>query len=145
MGKKKIKAAAYNGARTVCKWNYDDLTMEVSIETPWFNKFKKKKIVSTEIICGNMVPFCGFFLIKWEYNRKINIDSLLCFRLECRAEGIPPPIFHNFWPITPLLLACIYYCPSANLATFLPLPPKKFQRLEWMVPFCGFFIDQMRI
>ena len=35
---------------------------------------------------------------------------------------------------TPLLSAVFYYYPSANLAIFWPLPPKKCRRLKWMVP-----------
>merc|ERR1719491_1916048 len=30
--------------------------------------------------------------------------------------------------------AVFYYYPSANLANFRPLPPKKCRRLKWMVP-----------
>ena len=42
--------------------------------------------------------------------------------------------FPRFLILTPLPSAVFYYYPSANLANFLPLPPKECRRLKWMVP-----------
>ena len=40
-------------------------------------------------------------------------------------------IFPNFWPLPS---AVFLYYPSANMANFLPFPPKTCWRLKWMVP-----------
>ena len=43
--------------------------------------------------------------------------------------------FSQFLTPTPLPSAVFYYYPSANLANFWPLPPRKCRRLKWMVPY----------